>query len=98
MVVTHEMAFAREVGDRVVFMDDGQIMEEGPAAQVIGAPKTERARVFLHRVLNPTSIDDSELGQTEPPRPGDPDYIPQPTGRPARPGTTPDPHVPLTVR
>ncbi|MDR2373255.1 MAG: amino acid ABC transporter ATP-binding protein [Bifidobacteriaceae bacterium] len=77
MVVTHEMAFAREVGDRVVFMDDGRVMEDGPAAQVIGSPRTERARVFLHRVLNPTAVDDSELGQTEPPQPGDPDYVPQ---------------------
>jgi polar amino acid transport system ATP-binding protein len=88
MVVTHEMAFAREVGDRVVFMDDGQIMEEGPAAQVIGAPTTERARVFLERVLHPTAVDDSQLGQTEPARPGDPDFRPPD-------GTG---HVPLTVR
>jgi polar amino acid transport system ATP-binding protein len=98
MVVTHEMAFAREVGDRVVFMDDGRIMEEGPAAQVIGAPKTERARVFLHRVLNPTSIDDSELGQTEPPQPGDPDYVPLPASRSGHPAANPEPHIPLTVR
>jgi polar amino acid transport system ATP-binding protein len=75
MVVTHEMAFAREVGDRVAFMDDGVIVEEGPAARVIGAPSTARARTFLHRVLHPTEVDDSELGQTEPPQPGDPDYL-----------------------
>jgi polar amino acid transport system ATP-binding protein len=66
MVVTHEMAFARDVGDRVVFMDEGLVVEDGPAAQVISAPQTERARVFLHRVLHPTEVDDSELGQTEP--------------------------------
>jgi polar amino acid transport system ATP-binding protein len=66
MVVTHEMAFARDVGDRVVFMDDGVVVEEGPAATVINDPQTERARVFLHRVLHPTEIDDAELGQTEP--------------------------------
>ena len=66
MVVTHEMAFAREVGDRVIFMDEGQVVEQGPAAQVITAPRTERAKVFLHRVLHPTEVDDSELGQTEP--------------------------------
>jgi polar amino acid transport system ATP-binding protein len=103
MVVTHEMAFAREVGDRVVFMDDGQVMEEGPAAQVIGSPRTERARVFLHRVLNPTAVDESELGQTEPPQPGDPDYRPPPAGhgRAGRPGdgrSDGEGHVPLTVR
>jgi polar amino acid transport system ATP-binding protein len=76
IVVTHEMAFAQEVGDRVVFMDDGVIVEEGPAAQVITNPHTERARVFLHRVLHPTEVDDAELGETEPPSPGDPDYEP----------------------
>jgi polar amino acid transport system ATP-binding protein len=65
MVVTHEMAFARDVGDRVVFMDDGMIVEDGPAAQVITNPRTERARVFLHRVLHPTEVDDAELGQTD---------------------------------
>jgi polar amino acid transport system ATP-binding protein len=90
MVVTHEMAFARDVGDRVVFMDDGLIMEEGPARQVIGSPATERARVFLHRVLNPTAVDDSELGQTEPAQPGDPDWRPRDEGGSG--------HVPLTVR
>jgi polar amino acid transport system ATP-binding protein len=76
IVVTHEMAFARDVGDRVIFMDDGQIVEQGPAAQVIGNPSTARAKVFLHRVLNPTDVADDELGQTEPPQPGDPDYVP----------------------
>ena len=54
IVVTHEMAFAREVGDRVVFMDEGVIVEQGPAAQVISAPQHERTRGFLARVLDPT--------------------------------------------
>ncbi|WP_214316614.1 amino acid ABC transporter ATP-binding protein [Nonomuraea sediminis] len=53
LVVTHEMGFAREVADRVVFMDGGVIVEEGPPAQVIGAPKHERTRSFLRRVLHP---------------------------------------------
>jgi polar amino acid transport system ATP-binding protein len=53
MVVTHEMAFAREVADRVIFMDDGRIVEEGPPAQVIGQPQHERTRTFLARVLDP---------------------------------------------
>jgi polar amino acid transport system ATP-binding protein len=66
MVVTHEMAFARDVGDRVVFMDDGVIVESGPAAAVIGSPATDRARIFLKRVLDPTHLEDSEIGQTEP--------------------------------
>lgn len=51
LVVTHEMTFAQEVGDRVVFMDDGVVVEEGAPAQVLTAPRTERARRFLHMVL-----------------------------------------------
>ncbi|WP_433499374.1 amino acid ABC transporter ATP-binding protein [Sphaerimonospora sp. CA-214678] len=53
LVVTHEMAFAREVADRVVFMDQGVIVEDGPPAQVIGDPQHERTREFLRRVLHP---------------------------------------------
>jgi polar amino acid transport system ATP-binding protein len=53
LVVTHEMGFAREVADRVVFMDGGVIVEDGPPAQVIGDPRHERTRVFLRRVLHP---------------------------------------------
>lgn len=56
MVVTHEMAFAREVADRVIFMDGGVIVEEGPPAEVIGNPKQERTRTFLKRVLDPTHV------------------------------------------
>jgi len=51
VVVTHEMGFAREVADRVVFMDGGVIVEDGPPAQVIGSPIHERTRQFLRRVL-----------------------------------------------
>ncbi|WP_101523855.1 amino acid ABC transporter ATP-binding protein [Nocardioides houyundeii] len=51
MVVTHEMGFAREVGDRVVFMDDGVIVEEGKPALVLGDPQHERTRAFLSKVL-----------------------------------------------
>jgi polar amino acid transport system ATP-binding protein len=57
IVVTHEMAFAREVADRVIFMDGGVIVEEGPPAEVIGNPKEERTRTFLRRVLDPTHLD-----------------------------------------
>ncbi|MEV7972951.1 amino acid ABC transporter ATP-binding protein [Cellulomonas sp. NPDC089187] len=59
IVVTHEMAFAREVGDRVIFMDGGVVVEDGPADQVIGAPRQERTRAFLQRVLNPTHASDA---------------------------------------
>lgn len=51
LVVTHEMAFARDVGDRVVFMDEGVIVEEGPAREVIDSPREDRTRRFLARVL-----------------------------------------------
>ncbi len=59
LVVTHEMAFAREVGDRVVFMDDGHVVEVGPAHQVIGAPREPRTQAFLQRVLDPTHRHDA---------------------------------------
>jgi polar amino acid transport system ATP-binding protein len=55
LVVTHEMSFARQVADRVVFMDGGVVVEEGPPAQVIGAPRQARTRDFLDRVLNPAA-------------------------------------------
>ena len=49
IIVTHEMAFARDVADRVVFMDGGLIAEEGSPAQVLGSPQHERTRAFLSR-------------------------------------------------
>jgi len=51
MIVTHEMGFAREVADRVVFMDGGYIVEEGEPEQVFGSPKHERTISFLEKVL-----------------------------------------------
>jgi polar amino acid transport system ATP-binding protein len=53
LVVTHEMAFAREVADRVVFLDRGAILEEGPAGEVLTNPREERTRDFLRRVTHP---------------------------------------------
>lgn len=52
LVVTHEMGFASNVASRVVFMDGGVIVEQGPPSQVIGAPREERTRAFLSSVLN----------------------------------------------
>jgi polar amino acid transport system ATP-binding protein len=52
VVVTHEMAFAREVGDRVIFLDQGLIVEEGPAGALITSPRNERTRSFLKSVLS----------------------------------------------
>ncbi len=51
MVVTHEMGFAKTVADRVVFMDGGRVVEAAPPAEFFGAPKTDRARLFLSQVL-----------------------------------------------
>jgi polar amino acid transport system ATP-binding protein len=51
IVVTHEMGFAREVADTVVFMDAGVVVEQGVPAEVLGAPKHERTRSFLSKVL-----------------------------------------------
>jgi len=51
LVVTHEMQFAREVGDRLIFMDEGRIVEEGQPTEVLDRPKDERTRRFLRRTL-----------------------------------------------
>jgi polar amino acid transport system ATP-binding protein len=51
MVVTHEMHFARDVGDRVIFMDEGKIVEQGDPADVLDTPREERTRRFLRRSL-----------------------------------------------
>jgi ABC-type polar amino acid transport system ATPase subunit len=51
LVVTHEMQFAREVGDRVIFMDEGRIVEEGKPADVLDRPKQDRTKRFLRRSL-----------------------------------------------
>ncbi len=51
--VTHEMGFAREVGDRVVFMDGGRIVESAPPQRFFSAPQSERAQAFLGQILSP---------------------------------------------
>lgn len=61
MIVTHEMGFAREVADRVVFMDGGYVVEDGHPSQVIGDPKHARTKSFLHRVLNPMVIEPDDI-------------------------------------
>jgi ABC-type polar amino acid transport system ATPase subunit len=50
-VVTHEMGFARQVADRVIFMDQGQIIEEAPPAQFFENPTSDRTRTFLRQIL-----------------------------------------------
>jgi polar amino acid transport system ATP-binding protein len=66
LVVTHEMQFAREVGDRVVFMDDGRIVEEGNPTDVLDQPKEERTQRFLRRTLQlAKSLDDLSVEEVE---------------------------------
>jgi polar amino acid transport system ATP-binding protein len=51
IVVTHELGFAREVGDHLLFMDQGVIVEQGPPRDVLARPSQERTKAFLSRVL-----------------------------------------------
>jgi polar amino acid transport system ATP-binding protein len=53
LVVTHEMAFAKDVADRAIFIDDGVIVEEGPPRELLSNPRHERTRDFLRRVTHP---------------------------------------------
>jgi polar amino acid transport system ATP-binding protein len=52
IVVTHEMGFAEKVGDRVVFMADGVVVEDGPPEEIFKNPKNERTKLFLFDILN----------------------------------------------
>jgi polar amino acid transport system ATP-binding protein len=52
LIVTHEMAFARDVSDRVLFMENGRIIEQGPPSLIFAAPQNERTAVFLSQILN----------------------------------------------
>ncbi len=61
LVVTHEMQFAREVADRVIFIDGGEIVEQATPAQFFSAPQHPRAQRFLQKVLNPLHADNKEL-------------------------------------
>ncbi|HLZ38396.1 MAG TPA: amino acid ABC transporter ATP-binding protein [Mycobacteriales bacterium] len=61
MVVTHEMSFAREVADRVVFMDGGVVVEQGPPEAVLEHPEQARTRAFLARVLDPAAAGSVEV-------------------------------------
>ena len=51
VIVTHEMGFAREVANRIIFIDDGMIAEEGTPEEIFGAPTSERLKSFLSKVL-----------------------------------------------
>ena len=53
VIVTHEIQFAKQVSDQVLFTDQGIILEQGPPAEVIGNPREDRTKQFLDRILNP---------------------------------------------
>ncbi len=64
LLVTHEMSFARDISDRVLFFDGGTILEEGPPSQIFTEPREERTRAFLRAILEPDRpLDD--VGLTE---------------------------------
>ena len=63
LVVKHEMAFARRVADRIVFMEKGQLIEEGPPERFFENPKTERARHFLCSVVRESHSNPTELSR-----------------------------------
>ncbi|MNT81689.1 Glutamine transport ATP-binding protein GlnQ [compost metagenome] len=54
VVVTHEMGFAREVADRILFMDGGKIVEDAPPEAFFERPSTDRSRAFLAKMARPT--------------------------------------------
>lgn len=60
LIVTHEIDFAREVADTVVFLDKGLVLERGPAKELIDHPKTERAREFLNKIVSRAAANDGE--------------------------------------
>ena len=91
VIVTHEISFARDVADTVVFMDQGRIVEQGPPAQVIDHPAHERTRTFLQRVRTGTDAP----ADAEPAGPADPSG---PAGPDASPAEHPRSHSPEDLR
>ncbi len=63
LVVSHEMGFAREVSDRIVFMENGVIVEQGPPKQLFYQPKFERTREFLWKISELYGKDEEELSE-----------------------------------
>jgi ABC-type methionine transport system ATPase subunit len=66
LVVTHEMEFAREVGDRVIFMDEGAIVEADTPTVIFSQPKQERTRMFLRRLLGQVTLHPDDTGRRSP--------------------------------
>lgn len=52
IIVTHELGFAKNVADRIIFMDEGRIVEDGPPEQILHAPRTERLKRFLNKLVH----------------------------------------------
>jgi polar amino acid transport system ATP-binding protein/cystine transport system ATP-binding protein len=65
VIVTHEMKFAEDIGDRVIFMDKGVIVEEGHPKQLFYAPKHERTKTFINRVEHPESVSEEYSNKRE---------------------------------
>ncbi len=70
LIVTHEMGFARDVADRVIFMADGLVVEEGSAQQIFSAPKNERTKQFLQSILERSAELGDDTGTALPGQPG----------------------------
>jgi polar amino acid transport system ATP-binding protein len=51
LIATHEMSFARDIADRICFLDEGVILEQGPPEQILSAPKEPRTQQFLQRII-----------------------------------------------
>jgi ABC-type glutathione transport system ATPase component len=67
IVVSHEVAFARECADKIVFMADGQVVEEGAPSEILTSPKQERTRQFLSLVESPGAEMGGGFGPVQPP-------------------------------
>ncbi len=63
IVVTHELHFAARLSDRIIFMDQGQIVEQGPPAAVLGNPQSERLQQFLSKVLHGQRLEEGEIAR-----------------------------------
>jgi polar amino acid transport system ATP-binding protein len=63
IISTHEIGFARQIADRVCFMSEGVILEQGPPEQIFGAPREDRTQAFLRRIVEAGRAADLEAGR-----------------------------------
>jgi ABC-type glutathione transport system ATPase component len=85
VVVTHEMGFAREVGDQLIFMDEGRVVEAGHPESVLSDPSHPRTREFLARVLTRPAAEPPATDPPDDPTPGAPPGGPTPGDPPGGP-------------